>query len=113
MSSHRTLIYEIMPFPSVSDGVIYAKVVRVVDNYKIGRMGGFRSQPLTVKDTEVKELTGVTYAVSSMCGMPYSYAGWRQYMEDTHICTTLSDKKTHLFAVFDGHGGTLSLIFRR
>lgn len=40
----------------------------MVDNYKIGRMGGFRSQPLTVKDTELKELAGLTYAVSSMCG---------------------------------------------
>jgi len=26
-------------------------------------------------------------------------------MEDAHICTQLSDKKTYLFAVFDGHGG--------
>lgn len=85
----------------------------VVDNYKIGRMGGFRSQPLTVKDTELKELTGLTYAVSSMCGTAWSYAGWRQYMEDAHICTTLSDKKTHLFAVFDGHGGTPRPILRR
>jgi hypothetical protein len=32
-------------------------------------MGGFRSQPLTVKDTVMKELPGLTYAVSSMCGI--------------------------------------------
>jgi serine/threonine protein phosphatase PrpC len=27
-------------------------------------------------------------------------------MEDAHIATLLSDKKTHLFGIFDGHGGT-------
>lgn len=27
-------------------------------------------------------------------------------MEDAHIDTMLSDKKSHLFAIFDGHGGT-------
>lgn len=31
-------------------------------------------------------------------------------MEDAHIATLLSDKKTHLFGIFDGHGGTRTLI---
>ena len=26
-------------------------------------------------------------------------------MEDAHIATMLSDRKSHLFGVFDGHGG--------
>lgn len=26
-------------------------------------------------------------------------------MEDAHICAQLSDKKSYLFAIFDGHGG--------
>jgi hypothetical protein len=38
------------------------------------------------------------------------HAGWRLYMEDAHICATLSDKKSYLFAVFDGHGGNHLLI---
>jgi serine/threonine protein phosphatase PrpC len=34
------------------------------------------------------------------------YLGWRNYMEDAHISVSpLSDKKSSLFAVFDGHGG--------
>lgn len=31
-------------------------------------MGGFRSQPLTTKDTLIKEGPNFTYAVTSMCG---------------------------------------------
>jgi serine/threonine protein phosphatase PrpC len=34
------------------------------------------------------------------------YSGWRNYMEDAHISMSpLSDNKSSLFAVFDGHGG--------
>lgn len=29
-------------------------------------------------------------------------------MEDTHIAEVLLDEDTHLFGVFDGHGGNLS-----
>ena len=72
-------------------------------------MGGFRSQPLTTKDTQFKECPSFNYAVTSMCGTRSLYAGWRQYMEDAHICAQLSDKKSFLFAVFDGHGGNASL----
>ena len=28
-------------------------------------------------------------------------------MEDAYLATILSDKKTNLFAIFDGHGGSL------
>ncbi len=33
------------------------------------------------------------------------HSGWRIYMEDAHISTSLSDKKNYIFGVFDGHGG--------
>jgi hypothetical protein len=72
-------------------------------------MGGFRSQPDIEKHTVLKESQGLTYAVTNMCGINIINIGWRQYMEDAHIATLLSDKKNHLFAIFDGHGGNLSL----
>lgn len=31
--------------------------------------------------------------------------GWRKRMEDSHICSLNISKNTHLFGVFDGHGG--------
>jgi len=62
-------------------------------------MGSFRSTPDNNKHTINKVGVGLTYAVSHMCG-------WRNYMEDAHIAVSpLSDKKSSLFAVFDGHGG--------
>ena len=40
--------------------------------------------------------------------------GWRNYMEDAHISVSpLSDKKSSLFAVFDGHGGNNQYQLRR
>ena len=69
-------------------------------------MGSFRSTPDTDKHTINKEGIGLTYAVSHMCGTKPIYSGWRNYMEDAHISMSpLSDKKSSLFAVFDGHGG--------
>jgi protein phosphatase 1G len=35
------------------------------------------------------------------CGMQ----GWRNTMEDSHICCTVLGENTSLFGVFDGHGG--------
>jgi serine/threonine protein phosphatase PrpC len=41
-----------------------------------------------------------------MCGINFTYLGWRNYMEDAHISVSpLSDQRSSLFAVFDGHGG--------
>jgi serine/threonine protein phosphatase PrpC len=38
----------------------------------------------------------------------YSKIGWRLSMEDAHISIPdFTDKKFGLFAVFDGHGGTV------
>jgi serine/threonine protein phosphatase PrpC len=33
--------------------------------------------------------------------------GWRQFMEDAHICepTIDNDQNISIFAIFDGHGG--------
>jgi serine/threonine protein phosphatase PrpC len=43
-----------------------------------------------------------------MCGTKFTYLGWRNYMEDAHISVSpLSDKRSSLFAVFDGHGGNI------
>lgn len=35
------------------------------------------------------------------CGMQ----GWRNTMEDSHICCTTLDNNVSVFGVFDGHGG--------
>jgi hypothetical protein len=40
----------------------------------------------------------VSYGV---CGMQ----GWRNYMEDTHICALNVVPGVHFFGVYDGHGG--------
>ena len=36
--------------------------------------------------------------------------GWRTTMEDAHITITDLDEGISLFAVFDGHGGTVQTI---
>jgi len=73
-------------------------------------MGSFRSQPELKKHTFNKEGPGFTYAVSHMCGKYNHYSGWRLYMEDAHINAALSDKKSYIFGIFDGHGGIFAFI---
>lgn len=36
--------------------------------------------------------------------------GWRNTMEDSHICCVNLDNNIQIFGVFDGHGGNLFLI---
>lgn len=62
-------------------------------------MGGFRSQPLTVKETVLKELPGLSYAMSSMCGM-FSLmqdggSTWRM-----PTSAPLSPIKSHTFSLY-------------
>jgi protein phosphatase 1G len=35
--------------------------------------------------------------------------GWRNTMEDSHICSINMDNNVSIFGVFDGHGGMISL----
>ena len=76
---------------------------------KYPSMGSFRSEPETTKHTIRKSYDKYSYAVSHMCGNLSLSSGWRLYMEDAHIAIApFTAKKLGLFAVFDGHGGTLS-----
>lgn len=67
-------------------------------------MGNFLASPITEKDTAGGAGNGIVFAMSNM-------QGWRSTMEDAHI-TALNPEGlppgTALFAVFDGHGGTLT-----
>lgn len=67
-------------------------------------MGSGVSKANTVKLTEEGVGTRLDYAVSAM-------QGWRETMEDAHICEEDLDQDTSLFAVFDGHGGKEASIF--
>jgi protein phosphatase 1G len=63
-------------------------------------MGEFLSVPIKDKVTEQGEASIVKYVA---CGMQ----GWRKRMEDAHVASVNigQTKQTHLFGVFDGHGG--------
>lgn len=60
-------------------------------------MGEFLTVPIKDKVTEEGENSVLRYA---SCGMQ----GWRKRMEDSHIAD-LNINGTHIFGVFDGHGG--------
>jgi protein phosphatase 1G len=69
------------------------------------KMGAYLSSPSTTKHTVSgtgKEGQGraiATWAASAM-------QGWRKSMEDAHVALTNFDENgTHMFGVFDGHGG--------
>ncbi|KAL4487610.1 hypothetical protein ABPG72_017399 [Tetrahymena utriculariae] len=64
----------------------------------------YLSKPVTTKETESGSFGSVEYAMSCM-------QGWRQSMEDAHICYPKFDVDTQLYAVFDGHGGFEVAIF--
>lgn len=56
-------------------------------------------KPNTEKNTTTGKNALIEYAESSM-------QGWRTSMEDAHICQIDIQPDIHLFAVFDGHGGS-------
>ncbi len=61
-------------------------------------MGIYLGKPNTSKETLCGENDYYEYATSCM-------QGWRVSMEDAHIAALDIEKDTHLFAIFDGHGG--------
>jgi protein phosphatase 1G len=63
-------------------------------------MGEFLSSPKQKKYTSHGENSILKYAVCSM-------QGWRRTMEDSHLVALDlgTNKDTHIFGVFDGHGG--------
>ncbi len=61
-------------------------------------MGDFLSKANKEKESEDGESTDIRFG---SCGMQ----GWRRRMEDSHISDLNIAKQTHLFGVFDGHGG--------
>lgn len=62
-------------------------------------MGIYLPKPNTDKSTTTGKIEGFEFAESSM-------QGWRMSMEDAHICHLNIVTGIHLFAVFDGHGGS-------
>ncbi len=61
-------------------------------------MGDFLSKANKEKESEDSEINDIRFG---SCGMQ----GWRKRMEDSHISDLNISNKTHLFGVFDGHGG--------
>jgi len=61
-------------------------------------MGHYLSSPNKEKISEEGDYKNMKYAASSM-------QGWRVNMEDAHIAKFNIDTDTHIFGVFDGHGG--------
>ena len=73
-------------------------------------MGPYLTVPKKEKETEngenfrvgIEALTNYYKQVKfGACGMQ----GWRNTMEDSHICALQLDGNVHFFGVFDGHGG--------
>lgn len=62
-------------------------------------MGIYLPKPSTEKKTSTGESNNIVFAESAM-------QGWRMSMEDAHICQLNIIEGVHLFAVFDGHGGS-------
>lgn len=69
-------------------------------------MGNFLNSPIINKDTEDGVANKMNYGVSSM-------QGWRASMEDSHTIVKQIPgfEGSSLFAVFDGHGGSLAAEF--
>ncbi|EGR33249.1 protein phosphatase 2c, putative [Ichthyophthirius multifiliis] len=61
-------------------------------------MGIYMNKPNTQKYTIHGKLNKIQYAVSSM-------QGWRNHMEDAHICLPDLTQDVQLYGVLDGHGG--------
>mmetsp|Transcript_24199 Transcript_24199/g.21302 ORF Transcript_24199/g.21302 Transcript_24199/m.21302 type:complete len:89 (+) Transcript_24199:56-322(+) len=61
-------------------------------------MGIYLATPNKQKDTVEDSFGQMKYAATGM-------QGWRVHMEDAHISKFNIDTDTHLFGVFDGHGG--------
>ena len=67
-------------------------------------MGIYLSEPKKEKKTDIGKNSKFEFAASCM-------QGWRMSMEDSHICKTDIAPDTHIWGVFDGHGGREVAIF--
>ncbi|KRX07327.1 Protein phosphatase 2C (PP2C)-like domain [Pseudocohnilembus persalinus] len=63
-------------------------------------MGVYLSSPITTKKSQAGQNSKLRYGFTEM-------QGWRNSMEDAHICHLNFDSKKEcsLFGIFDGHGG--------
>lgn len=73
-------------------------------------MGHYLSSPNKEKATEEGDFKNMKYAACGMQGtslmdFKLNSVGWRVSMEDAHISKFNIAPDTHLFGVFDGHGG--------
>lgn len=62
-------------------------------------MGVYLGKPVTEKETHEGENSKYRFISTSM-------QGWRLKNEDAHIAALDIAEDTHLFCVFDGHGGS-------
>uniref|UniRef100_A0A8R1HZL9 protein-serine/threonine phosphatase n=1 Tax=Caenorhabditis japonica TaxID=281687 RepID=A0A8R1HZL9_CAEJA len=62
-------------------------------------MGAYLNRPVVEKEREEGTGSGFTYACTTM-------QGWRANQEDAHNCVVDLHDGWHMFAVYDGHGGT-------
>lgn len=67
-------------------------------------MGIYLSEPKKEKTTDVGGNSRFDFAASCM-------QGWRMHMEDSHIAQVDIAPDTHVFGVFDGHGGREVALF--
>jgi serine/threonine protein phosphatase PrpC len=64
-------------------------------------MGTYLAQPITTKNTAGDSNALFTYGLATM-------QGWRERNEDAHLAKLdIDGNQTSLFAVFDGHGGSM------
>lgn len=62
-------------------------------------MGAYLNRPIVEKEKEEGAGDGFSYACTTM-------QGWRANQEDAHNCVVDLHTGWHMFAVYDGHGGT-------
>ncbi|KAF1763606.1 hypothetical protein GCK72_011873 [Caenorhabditis remanei] len=62
-------------------------------------MGAYLNRPVVDKEKEEGSGDGFSYACTTM-------QGWRANQEDAHNCVVDLHTGWHMFAVYDGHGGT-------
>jgi serine/threonine protein phosphatase PrpC len=67
-------------------------------------MGIYLSEPKKEKTTDIGGNAKFDFAASCM-------QGWRTNMEDAHIAKVDIGPDTHVFGVFDGHGGREVALF--
>ena len=75
-------------------------------------MGVYLSEPNTTKNTIKGQLGKISFCSTEMQGIIFYNLGWRRNMEDAAIHELDIGDGNSLFAVFDGHGGTIIFLYR-